>query len=139
MSTSIVAQHSSMSSTAWPFYFGAAADIAVGVALLLFSGPIAAVMMPDQSIISGFAAASILKFLGAFLIVFAIETIIVARPGGRFARFRSWIVAANWATVVLAGVVLVIGHSLFSALGVGLVAAIAVALTVVAYLQRQSL
>ena len=139
MSTSIVAQNSSMPSIAWPFYFGAAADIAVGAALLLFSGPIALLMMPDQPAILGFAPASILKFLGVFLIAFAIETIIVARPGGRFARFRAWIVAANWATVALAGVVLVFWHAMFSALGVSLVAAIAVALTVVAYLQRQSL
>jgi hypothetical protein len=139
MSTSIIAHNSSMPSTAWPFYFGAAADIGVGVALLLFSGSIAVLMMPDQLAILGFAPASILKFLGAFLIVFAIETIVVARPGGRYARFRSWIVAANWATVALAGVVLVFWHAMFSPLGVGLVAAIAVALTVVAYLQRQSL
>lgn len=123
----------------WPFYVGAAADIAVGLDLLVFAPDIAQRVLPGQATVFGFAAESVMRFLGAFLILFAAETILVARPRGGLARFRSWIVAANWATVALAIVVLALWHSLFSAIGILAVGVVGAAVGVLAYLQGRAL
>jgi hypothetical protein len=123
----------------WPFYVGAAADTVVGIALTAFSAEAAGLLLPEQAAILGLATASVIRFLGLFLILFALETVIVARATGTAARFRSWIVAANWATVALALLVLVLWHSALSTLGIAAVAAVAVSVGAFAALQHRAL
>lgn len=102
----------------WPFHVGAFADTLVGLDLVIFAGDIARLLMPEQGTILGFATASVMRFLGAFLILFAIGTVLIARSQGRLARFLCWIVAANWTTVALAVVVIALWHAAFSAMGI---------------------
>lgn len=123
----------------WPFHVGAAADVLVGLDLVIFAGDIARLLMPEQVTILGFATASVMQVLGVFLILFAIDTVVIARSQGQLARFLSWIVAANWATVALAVVVLALWHAAFSAMGIAAVAIIAVAVGIFAGLQQRAL
>lgn len=123
----------------WPFHVGAIADVVVGLDLLAFSDPIAGLILPQRATILGFSSAAVLQALGVFLILFAIETVVVARARGRLAQFRSWIVGANWATVVLAVLVLAVWHAAFSAAGIAVVAVVAAALAVLAALQQRAL
>ncbi len=123
----------------WPFHVGAAADVLVGLDLVFFADYVAQLMMPEQATILGFATASVMRFLGVFLILFAIETVVVARSQGAMANFRTWIVAANWATVAMAVVVIAGWHAAFSAIGVAALAIIAVAVGIFAALQQRAL
>jgi hypothetical protein len=123
----------------WPFHLGAFADVVVGIDLVLFADHIARLGMPHQATILGFDTASVMRGLGVFLILFAIETVVVARSTGALARFRAWIVAANWATVALAAIVIAFWHGAFSAIGIAAVAAIGLALAVLSMLQQRAL
>lgn len=123
----------------WPFHVGAIADVVVGVNLIAFSEPIARLILPQQTTILGFSCVTILQALGLFLVLFAIETMIVVRAQGNLARYRSWIVAANWATVVLATLILAVWHAAFSAVGIAAVTIVATALAVLAALQQRVL
>lgn len=123
----------------WPFHVGAIADVVVGLDLVAFSDPIARLILPHQPTILGFSCAAILQALGAFLILFAIETFVVVRAQGTLARFRSWIVVANWATVVVAALTLAVWHAAFSPAGVAAVSIVATALAVLAALQQRVL
>lgn len=123
----------------WPFHVGALADTLVGLDLVIFAGDIARLLVPEQATILGFATTSVMRFLGVFLILFAIDTVVLARSQGRLARFLSWIVAANWATVTLAVVVIALWHAAFSAMGIAAVAVIAVAVGIFAALQQRAL
>jgi hypothetical protein len=123
----------------WPFYVGAAADVAVGLMLTAFAGEAAALLMPERDTVLGVATGSLMRFLGVFLLLFALETVIVARASGTMAKFRSWIVAANWATVALAAVVLALWHAAFSALGIAAVTFVGMAVGTFAALQKRAL
>ena len=125
--------------THWPFNVGAAADVIVGLDLAFFADYVARLTMPEQATILGFTTASVMRFLGIFLILFAIETTLIARSQGALGRFRSWIVAANWVTVALAVVVIALWHAAFSAIGMAAAATIAVAVGIFAALQQRSL
>jgi len=92
-----------------------------------------------QATILGFTTASVMRFLGIVLILFAIETALIARSQGALGRFRSWIVAANWVTVALAVVVIALWHAAFSAIGMAAAAIVAVAVGIFAALQQRSL
>ncbi|MBX9964226.1 MAG: hypothetical protein K2Y35_14295 [Burkholderiales bacterium] len=122
-----------------PFYVGAFADTVVGVGLVAFAKTIAPLILPDHPAILGIAVSSVLRFLGLFLLVFALDTVMVARSNGVLGRFRSWIVAANWATVALAVLVLGLWHGALSLLGIAMVAAIALAVGVFASLQQRAI
>lgn len=108
----------------WPFHLGAFANVVVGLDLVLFADHIARLAIPHQATILGFDTASVMRGLGVILIVFAIETVVVARSHGALARLRSWVVAANWATVALAAIVIAIWNGAFSAIGIAAIAAI---------------
>lgn len=123
----------------WPFHAGAIADVGVGLDLHFFADPIASLVLPQQATILGYSSAAVLQALGAFLLVFAIGTVVVARAQGTLARYRSWIVLANAATVVLAVLILAFGHAAFSAAGIAAVAVVAAALALLAGLQRRAL
>lgn len=123
----------------WPFHLGAFADIVVGLDLVLFADYIARLAMPHQATILGLDTASVMRGLGVFLILFAIETMTVARSTGALARFRAWVVAANWATVALAAIVIAFWRGALSATGVAAVTAIGLALAVLSTLQQRAL
>ena len=122
----------------WPFHAGVIADVVVGLDLLVFADPIAGLVLPQQAAILGYTSAAVLQALGAFLLLFAIGTLVVARAQGTLARFRSWIVGANWATVVLAALILAFWHAAFSAAGIAALAIVAAALALLAGLQRRA-
>jgi len=122
-----------------PFYIGAFADTVVGVGLVAFAEVLARMILPDHPTILGIAVSSVLRFLGLFLLVFALDTVVVARSSGALARFRSWIVAANWATVASAVLVLGLWHGSLSLLGIAAVGAIALAVGVFASMQQRTL
>lgn len=122
-----------------PFYVGALADTVVGVGLVSFAEAIAPMILPDHATILGIAVSSVLRFLGLFLLVFALDTVVVARSSGALGRFRSWIVAANWATVAAAVLVLGLWHGALSLLGIAAVAAIALAVGAFASLQQRAI
>jgi hypothetical protein len=122
-----------------PFYAGAFADTVVGVGLVCLAESIAPMILPDHPALFGIAVSSVLRFLGLFLLAFALDTVIVARSNGTFGRFRSWIVVANWATVALAMLVLALWHGALSPLGISMVSAIALAVGVFASLQQRAI
>lgn len=123
----------------WPFHAGAIADVVVGLDLLFFADPIAGLVLPQQAAILGYSSAAVLQALGAFLLLFAIGTVVVAHAQGTLARYRSWIVLANAATVVLAALILAFWHAVLSAAGIAAVVVVAAALALLAGLQRRAL
>jgi hypothetical protein len=123
----------------WPFHVGAAADVAVGIGLVALAPQVAGLILPAHSEVAGLATAGILRGLGIFLILFAIETVIVARAQGALARFRSWVVAANWATVALVVVLLATVSPAFSAIGIAAVAAIGLFVAGITFLQQKAI
>lgn len=120
-----------------PFYIGAAADILIGLELALFGPAIAQLLMPAHEQVLGMPAGTLLRVLGVALIVFAIDTIIVARSRGKLAQFRSWIVKSNFATAAFAVMLLLAAHSAFSTFGIAAIAVIAVALAGIAWWQHK--
>lgn len=122
-----------------PFYVGAFADTVVGLGLVALAETITPMILPDHPTILGLTVSAVLRFLGLFLLVFALDTVVVARSNGALGRFRSWIVAANWATVALAVLVLGLWHGALSLLGIALVATIALAVGVFASLQQRAI
>lgn len=120
-----------------PFYLGAAADVVVGLALTLFGPALAQLLMPAHEQVLGMPAGVLLRVLGIALIVFAIDTVIVARSRGTLARFRSWIIKSNFATAAFAMVLLLAAHSAFSAFGIAAIVIIAVALAGIALWQHK--
>lgn len=123
----------------WPFHVGAAADVGVGVGLLALAPQIASLILPAHSEVAGLAIAAILRGLGLFLILFALETVVVARAQGTLSKFRSWVVAANWATVALVVVLLIAAGSAFSAIGVAAVAVVGVLVAGITVLQQKAI
>jgi hypothetical protein len=123
----------------WPFHAGAAADVAVGAGLLALAPQIASLILPAHPEVAGLATAAILRGLGLFLILFALETVVVAKARGMLSKFRSWVVAANWATVALVVVVLVATGSAFSATGIAAVAVVGVVVAGITVLQQRAI
>lgn len=123
----------------WPFHVGAAADVAVGAGLISLAPQAASLILPGHSEIAGLATAGILRGLGIFLVLFALETVAVARAQGWLAKFRAWVVAANWATVVLVAVLLAMASSAFSAIGVAAVAVVGLFVAGITTLQQKAL
>jgi hypothetical protein len=123
----------------WPFHAGAAADVAVGAGLLALAPQIAALILPSHAEVAGLATAAILRGLGVFLILFAVETVVVAKARGMLSRFRSWVVAANWATVALVAFILVTAGSAFSAIGVAAVAVVGIFVAGITALQQKAI
>ncbi len=136
------ANQASLSRTAarspWPFHVGATADVVVGAGLAVFASPAALLIMPDHAAVLGISAAAILRGLGIFLILFAIETVLVAREV-TLSRFRAWIVAANWATVALVLVLLAAANFAFSAIGLAAIAMIGMFVAAITVLQQRAL
>lgn len=123
----------------WAFHVGAAADAAVGAGLLAFAPQAAALILPGHGEIAGLAVASILRGLGIFLLLFALETVVVVRANGTLAGFRSWIVRANWATVALVAVLLGLAGGAFSAIGLVALAFVGLFVAGITCLQQKAL
>ena len=123
----------------WAFHAGAAADVAVGMGLLAVASQIAPLILPTHPEVAGLATAAILRGLGLFLILFALETVVVAKARGMLSKFRSWVVAANWATVALVVVLLLAAGSAFSAIGIAAVAVVGVFVAGITLLQQKAI
>jgi hypothetical protein len=120
-----------------PFYLGAAADIVVGLELALFGPDVAQIMMPSLGSLLGADPGTVMRVLGVVLLVFAVDTILIARSKGRLARLRPWIARANLGSAALAGLLLA-AYPAFSTVGVAAVAVIAVALGVIGLWQHKA-
>ena len=57
----------------WPFHVGAAADVVVGVGLVVFSGTIASLIMPAHEEVAGIATATILRAIEQTGFVLTVE------------------------------------------------------------------
>jgi hypothetical protein len=125
-------------SALWPFHVGATADVVVGAGLAVFASPAALLIMPGHAEVLGIPASAILRGLGTFLVLFALETVLVAREGV-LSRYRSWVVAANWATVALAVALLAAANFAFSAIGLAAIAMIGVFVAAITLLQQRVL
>jgi len=128
---------SSAARPALPFHLGAAADLLVGLDLALFGPDVARLAMPAVEKLLGADPGTVLRVLGVALIVFAIDTVLIARSQGRLARLRGWIANANLASAALGAVVLLTAHAALSSIGFAAVAAISVALAVLGIWQRR--
>jgi hypothetical protein len=122
----------------WAFHVGAVADVVVGLGLVAAAPQVANLILPAHTEVAGLATAGLLRSLGIFLVLFAIETVAVARAQG-LARFRSWVVAANWATVALVVGLLATVASAFSVIGLAAVAAIGLFVAGITVLQQKAL
>lgn len=123
----------------WPFHVGAAADVAVGAGLIAFAVPVAGLILPSHAEVFGISSAAILRGLGIFLVLFALETVLVARARGMLARFRSWVVAANWATVALVAGLLAGANAAFSGIGLAAVALVGIFVAAITVLQQRAI
>ncbi|HEY8553304.1 MAG TPA: hypothetical protein VIL43_02050 [Burkholderiales bacterium] len=121
-----------------PFYVGAAIDLVLGLDLLLFGPALAAWLVPAQAEVLGVASGTLLRALGVLLIVFALETVWLARaPNLR--RYLSLAIAANWAWVAVSALAIVAGYSVLSTAGVVAAAATALVAAELAIFQRRAL
>ncbi len=120
-----------------PYYLGAAADVLVGLELALFGPQVAQIAMPALDSLLGAEPGVALRVLGVVLLVFAIDTVLIARSAGRLGRLRSWIARANLASAALGALVLLTAHAALSSLGVAALAIISVALLVVGLWQQR--
>ena len=127
------------SRTLWAFHVGAAADAAVGAGLLALAPEIATLVLPAHAEVAGLAVSGILRGLGLFLVLFALETVVVARATGMLARFRSWVVGANWATVAIVAALIATAGSAFSVIGLAAVAFVGVFVAGITLLQQKAL
>ena len=121
-----------------PFYLGAAADIVVGLELALFGPNVAQFLMPTLESLLGAEPGTVLRVLGAALIVFAVDTILIARAQGRLVRLRPWIAKANLVSAALAALLLLAAYPAFSSVGIAAIAAIAVALAAIGVWQHKA-
>jgi len=120
------------------FYVGAAIDLVLGLDLLLFGPALAALLMPGQAEVLGVASGTLLRVLGALLIVFALDTVWLARsPNLR--RYLPLVIAANWVWVAVSAVAIVAGYSVLSTVGVVAIAAAALIAAELAIFQRRAL
>ncbi|MCC7548956.1 MAG: hypothetical protein IT532_14440 [Burkholderiales bacterium] len=129
---------SGTSRSSLPFHLGAGADVLVGLELALFGPDVARLTMPALDTLLGADPGSVLRVLGLALIVFAIDTVLVARSHGRLGRLRAWIANANLATAALGALLLLAAHAALSPIGIAAVAAICVALAVIGAWQRRN-
>lgn len=121
------------------FYAGAAADIVLGLDLLLFGGWLAGLLLPGQPELFGLSTAALLRVVGAALLIAGLDTILLARSEGRLGRLLPAVPALNWAFAAAMALVLVAGHAALSAVGAVLVAALGVGSVVLALLQQRAL
>ena len=71
-------------------------------------------MIPAVERLLGTDPGMALRALGVVLIVFAIDTLLVARSKGRLGRLRIWIANANLASAALGALLLVTAHAALS-------------------------
>lgn len=121
------------------FYAGAAIDLVLGLELMLFGGWFAALMLPDTPQILGLSTALLLRLAGGVLLLFAVDTFIVARSQGRLARFRPAVMAANWVGAALCLGLALLAAPVLSTVGVTLLVGLALIGAVVAMTQKRAL
>ena len=120
-----------------PYYLGAAADVLVGLELALFGPQVAQIAIPALDSLLGAEPGVVLRVLGVVLLVFALDTVLVARSAGRLGRLRSWIARANLASAALGILLLLTAHAALSPIGIAALAIISVALLVVGLWQQR--
>lgn len=130
-------EHATRARTLWPFHLGALADCIAGLGLIAFSKAIAATLLPAHEQLLGFATPSVLQFIGVILILFALETLLVARTSGPLKRFRPAIIAINWATALAALALAVLAFSALPGITVAVLVSMGLALAALATLQRR--
>lgn len=120
------------------FYIGAAIDFVLGLELLLFGPAAAALLLPEETHLLGIETGTLLRVLGAVLIVVAADTVLLARSA-RLQRYLKLVVAANWTWVAASAVAIVAGWSALSTFGIVAIAAVALVTAELAIFQRRAL
>src|SRR5690606_2167219 len=106
--------------------------------LLLFSPALAALLLPGQAEVLGVASGTLLRAFGVLLIVFALDTVWLARTQN-LRRYLPLVIAANWAWVAGSAVAIVAGYSVLSTAGIVAIAAVALITAELAIFQRRAL
>lgn len=119
------------------FYLAAGFDALLGADLVLFSGPIANVALPGRTVLSGLESALAVQILGALLIVFAMETVFLARTKGVFTRFLPVIVWCEWAWVAASAAIGIFAFAHLSTLALLAIAIVTVMTAELALFQRK--
>jgi len=119
-----------------PYYLGAAADFIVGLELALFGPQVARLAMPALDTLLGAEPGAVLRIVGVALLVFALDTVLIARSQGRLGRLRPWIARANLATAALGVIALLVAHAALSPIGIAAVALMSVALLLIGWWQQ---
>lgn len=120
-----------------PYYLGAAADAVVGLELALFGPQVARLAMPTLDTLFGADPGVVLRIVGVALLVFALDTMLIARSPGRLGRLRPWIARANLATAALGAIALLTAHAAFSPIGIAAVALMSAALLLIGWWQQR--
>lgn len=120
------------------FYIGAAIDFVLGLELVLFGPAVAALLLTEPTQLFGIEGGTLLRVLGAALIVLAAETFWLARSS-TLQRYLKLVVAANWAWVAASAVAVVAGYTALSTFGVVAITAVALVAAELAIFQRRAL
>lgn len=119
------------------FYLAAGFDALLGFDLIVFSGPIAAAALPETPALFGLETATILQILGILLVVFAAETVFLARTKSRFARLLPAIVWCEWAWVAASVAIGIVAFAAFSTVALVVIAIVAFATAELALFQHK--
>ncbi|HEX7044014.1 MAG TPA: hypothetical protein VF203_05310 [Burkholderiales bacterium] len=138
MATAVVHETAVRARSLRSFYVGAAIDLLLGIDLLLFSPALAALLLPGQAEVLGVASGTLLRAFGVLLIVFALDTVWLARTQN-LRRYLPLVIAANWAWVAGSAVAIVAGYSVLSTAGIVAIAAVALITAELAIFQRRAL
>lgn len=121
------------------FHVGGGLDLLLGADLLLFGGWVAEKLLPGAPEVLGFEAATVVRIVGALLMVVGADTLLMARSTGRLRRLLPAIVWLNWGWVAGSALLLLAAGSAFSGLGIAAVIAVAVAVAALAVAQGRAL
>ncbi len=93
--------------------------------------------MPTLDTLFGADPGVVLRIVGVALLVFALDTVLIARSPGRLGRLRPWIARANLATAALGAIALLTTHAALSPIGIAAVALMSVALLLIGRWQQR--
>jgi len=122
-----------------PFHLGAGLDLVLGLDLALFGDRVADLLLPGRAEIFGITAGTFMQALGIVLLLFAAETIVLARAKGGLRRFLPAIPILNGSWVAISLVVVTLWHDALSGAGIGIVLLVALLVGALAAAQGHSL
>jgi hypothetical protein len=121
-----------------PFVFGAAADLLLGLDLLVAGNFMAAWLAPGIPTVLGVPTGAMLHIVGAALLIVAVATLAFTWLDA--SRRTLWsIIVLNEAWVIGSAVLVAVAHEAFSGLGNGIVLGLAIILAALTFFQYRNL